>query len=259
MTTLLHRSCAFFFFALVSLFSFTSQAQIIYTNLDPDVKVEGWEVYQLKLDAGTNMTMDIWKHPSEVVVNSLNSNFEVMVDNQNLPVALNAGTAIDASATWMKPSYTALWDGANGNWNNAQNKYMGLRFKKDNAWHYGWAKLEIDATPTYFIISEYAYNSAGDAALQAGEGAGTTGINDEPAQTSFTTIYPNPSEGNFSIRTDRPLQNSRVEIVNCQGQIVQTLTGNESAISIDGLSKGIYLVRILNQEAVLEVKRVVVE
>lgn len=259
MTTSLHRVFAFFFFTLVSLSSFTSEAQIIYTNLDPDVKVEGWDVYQLKLDAGTNLVMDIWKHPNEVVVNSVNSNFQVMVDNQNLPMALDAGTAIDGSATWMKPSYTALWDGANGNWNNVKNKYLGLRFKKDNVWQYGWAKLEIDGAPTYFIISEYAYNSAGDAALQAGEGAETTGIKDEQAQASFVTIYPNPSKGNFSIKSGGPLQNSWIEIINCQGQLVQTLTGNQSSFSIDGLSKGIYLVRILNEEAVLEVKRVVVE
>lgn len=259
MTISLRRLPVIYFFALIILCSFRSQAQIIYTDLNPDVKIEGWEVYQLKLDPGINMTMDIWKHPDEVVVNSLNSNFEVMVDNQGLPVALNSGTVIDVSAAWIKPSYTALWDGSTGNWNNVQSKYLGLRFKKDNVWHYGWARLEIDAAPSYFILSDYGYNSVADASLKAGEGAGTAGINDAQPQSSFITIYPNPCKGNFSIKSDRSIQNARVEIVNCQGQIVYTGISGQSFFSIEGLPKGIYLVRILDQAAILETKRVVVE
>jgi hypothetical protein len=158
------------FLCCFSLLALSSEAQTAYTDISPDVKIEGWEVYQLSMDQSAGLTMEIWLHPGEVVIRTLDDGFQVLVDAQNHPLALENGAAIGSSGTWVKPDYYMMWNGTSGNWQNAVDKYLGLRFMKNGVWHYGWARLDVDAAPTYFIIKDYAYNSSADAAINAGEG-----------------------------------------------------------------------------------------
>jgi hypothetical protein len=65
-------------------------------------------------------------------------------------------------------------------------------------------------------------------------------------------VYPNPSNGNFTLSFSDINEKCNVEIYNVLGEKVykETLTQNQSnnAINLTGQSNGVYLYRVLNDE-----------
>jgi hypothetical protein len=120
-------------------------------------------------------TYYIWFHPwspNEVVLNTFDSNAQVLADTGGMPLALDEGAPIEASSSsWvMAGEYIVLNQGGTGNWIGVTDRYLGLRFQQAGIWYYGWARLDIDATPTQFVVKDYAYQSAGGVGLIAGAG-----------------------------------------------------------------------------------------
>jgi hypothetical protein len=71
---------------------------------------------------------------------------------------------------------------------------------------------------------------------------------DEPIGEYGAIIYPNPSQGNFTIRLDRNLYtNAQIRIVDLQGKLLE-----EKSISVEGrnleintnLPKGMYILQV---------------
>jgi len=158
----------------------TGSSAVVYTDVNPDKVVSTWSDYELRLDHapgsyGEPGTFSLWFHDTpEVVINAFDE-AEVLSDSGGLPLALAKGDAIgDAPATgkWSLPAYAALnGSGATGNWIGVKDKYLGLRFKKDGKWAYGWARLDVDAPPTNFVLKDYAYASTPNTGLKAGDGS----------------------------------------------------------------------------------------
>ncbi len=154
--------------------------EIVYTDEDPDVVIDEWEMYTLKLHGppgsyGEMETYYIWFHPwspNEVVLNTFDANAQVLADGGGLPLALDEGAPIESgSSSWvMAGEYIVLNRGGAGNWVGVTDRYLGLRFQVDGSWHYGWARLDIDAAPTRFVVKDYAYQSASGMGLTAGAG-----------------------------------------------------------------------------------------
>jgi hypothetical protein len=76
---------------------------------------------------------------------------------------------------------------------------------------------------------------------------------------SFIKVYPNPANDILFVETSMNIQNALVSVINMQGQVVITtnLTGT-TAIDIDGLESGIYLVRVQGDEFTMN-KRILVQ
>jgi hypothetical protein len=68
-------------------------------------------------------------------------------------------------------------------------------------------------------------------------------------------IYPNPTLGSFKIDVLSEEQSYRIEITDAEGRLVYK--GDESSLEINGLSKGVYVVRIVGEDAVVSRKLVV--
>ena len=67
-----------------------------------------------------------------------------------------------------------------GQWINATNRYLGLKFKIHGQTHYGWARLSIQYENFTFAatLTGYAYETIPNKAITAGE---TKGPDDEQA------------------------------------------------------------------------------
>jgi hypothetical protein len=78
-------------------------------------------------------------------------------------------------------------------------------------------------------------------------------------ETESAKIFPNPSNGNFTIKLDSS-EGFTVEVFNAAGQMVksQKVFGNEAQISLDGVQAGLYMVRLNTAEGLI-VKKVVVQ
>jgi hypothetical protein len=68
-----------------------------------------------------------------------------------------------------------------------------------------------------------------------------TGIEDESSTQSGFNIYPNPSNGDFTIEQS---ENATIQILNNAGQTVIQIPSTEKSYKVSGLSEGMYFVRI---------------
>ncbi|HWY39023.1 MAG TPA: T9SS type A sorting domain-containing protein, partial [Bacteroidia bacterium] len=87
----------------------------------------------------------------------------------------------------------------------------------------------------------------------------TTGINSF-AQQKRVSIYPNPTNGTFTIQLNDH-ENTSMEIYNVSGQkiITQVLQSNSAKIDLAGLAGGIYQIRLLKNNEVIYSGRMVKE
>jgi hypothetical protein len=70
---------------------------------------------------------------------------------------------------------------------------------------------------------------------------------------SQMTIYPNPIESNFTLKSDK-LKISRIQIINSFGQNVKTIQNEFSNIDISNLNLGVYILKIDTEFGILHRK-----
>jgi hypothetical protein len=69
-------------------------------------------------------------------------------------------------------------------------------------------------------------------------------------------MYPNPSNGQFTIQTDEALVNQEVQIFNTIGELVATVQLNSSntMINLSHLNSGVYMVKLSANNQVINQK-----
>jgi len=80
-----------------------------------------------------------------------------------------------------------------------------------------------------------------------------TGINEDIKNNLSINIYPNPANDNFTIVTP---QKSKIEILNIQGQLLQTIiaSNNQTNIDISSFPYGVYIVKVKTEISVVTEK-----
>lgn len=148
-------------------------AEIIYTDLSPDVDVQLGVTPEINLD------------------NSADGYFEVafITTGGNIQVRdAYSGNVLTTGGTYYVKGFTegdeigpgaaeasdggAHVAGTTGNYNffSGDDKYIGVAFEIAGQVHYGWIGFEIDSTnPLHGIIRDYAYESVANTAITAGE------------------------------------------------------------------------------------------
>ncbi len=141
-----------------------------------------------------------------------------------VPAALSSGASIGSSiATGNSGSqtlaigysryffgYGLFNNGYAGNWPNATDKYLGVRFKIGANTHYGWIRMTIANNGNPTVIKDMAYNTCVDASIQAGQKpVAPTVINLESSALSFT-------HGGGAIAITSAL-NLSLDAANCSG------------------------------------------
>jgi hypothetical protein len=179
------------FLLVVVGFLHQSSAQIMYTDVNPDKSVSTWNVYTFHLSNSSPSylgygTINLWFHPwaPNQVVALTGTDCQIMVNNitDKLPLKLQKDDTISADKIWADVAYNPLNIGnTQGLWlGGVNNRYLGIRFKLTPAgnWLYGWARLDVDATPDSFTVKDYAYNvETGSNEIEAGK-ISNSGINE---------------------------------------------------------------------------------
>ena len=252
--------------ALASSFALAAtqaDAQIIYTDINPDSTVAlGGSFYNLDLDNdGTfdfaiNVTIGTSASytSQQIGISPAGTNGVAgsSVGAYIYPFAMNAGDTIKTSLQFnLGPNQSmASYFGASysyGNWLGVTDKYLGLKFYIGTAAHYGWARLDVNATANQFIIKDYAYNTVADAYILAGQTA--VGINENMTNN---TVSIHSSEKNILIRFLNELPvNAEVKITNMLGQQIYAslLSEKETRINLNEKT-GIYIVTLIQKDAV---------
>jgi hypothetical protein len=241
-------------------------AQIVYTDIDPDVMLSDSSFY---IDLDNNDTADFaivhinYSYGSTSFLNLVGlqalRNNEVLGDTivsatysyvSFLPAVLNADDDIDASKeVWYNSYYGMMYyngvygsfNFTGGNWGNASDKYLGLRFKIDNKWHYGWARVDITANGSAFIVKDYAYESYPEKHILAGKQVSVI----PPEDNKMIQVF-SANQKLFIHTNGAQIEGNVAHIYNTVGQKMKDvkLDVGKNIISINDLSKGIYIVNL---------------
>ncbi|HEX4375152.1 MAG TPA: hypothetical protein VHZ50_17735 [Puia sp.] len=177
-------------------------SNIVYTNVDPDSIILRSTTDSFNLDLNNDGITDFAFADAflytqcgdlgagagiKLFVTPANIDNAVMNDKTNFTLALDSGAVIDPDSTWAN-SLQILVEGTtngrcdpfvSGNWLRASDKYLGLKFTKNNNSYYGWARF----TCSYYrypgslaqlvkgilTLQDYAYNSLPGQPIFAGQ------------------------------------------------------------------------------------------
>ena len=253
----------------IALISTQADAQIIYTDVNPDSTTTlGGSYYNLDLDNGgvfdfafnLNIGTSSSYTSNQVAVTPAGSNGVAgdTIGAYVYPFAFNSGDTIKSTLQFNVGSSQSMASyfgsgSSYGNFLGQTDKYIGLQFYIGSQLHYGWARFDIDATASLFTIKDYAYNSVPNAYILAGEMP--VGIS-ENALMNNASIY--SSDNNIVIQfTTNELIQADVRITNALGQevYVGSIADKETSIDMKKEKTGIYFVTI-SQESIVYTKKV---
>lgn len=137
-----------------------------------------------------------------------------------------------------------------GDFNKGKNQYIGVQFDINGSSHLGWIRININSAESW-TIKDWAYEDQANTDIIAG-GNGLA-VN----ENSNMDLSINSADGNINITTDA--LNSKVDVVNMQGQIVAStvITSNTTTISND-FAKGVYVVNIYDNKGKAVTRKIMI-
>jgi hypothetical protein len=262
---------------LILLFS-TANAQIVYTDIIPDVTTtlnsttgfvsnvvpidfdgDNTEEYNFRWDdwgaAGWFMHMTFGTNELNLKGTATNPFGGRYIE----PMTLN--TSISSSSNWGNSiPEPFIGDQADPNFQNLGDRYVGCKFTLGANTHYGWVRLSFDGNKT-LTIRDYAYETTPNTEIISGNMGTTTGISDIDKNNINFSIYPNPAKSTITIENKSELNISKIKIVDLLGKEVKVITVSNSdkqIIDISNLKRGIYLVNIFNQNKQVGYKKITI-
>lgn len=237
-----------------------AQAQIVYTDIEPDAEVQdtytNFDVLPidgLGLDFdedGDNVLIfaerDDTTYPNTYIFNGAEGEEDEPGDAVTaivgnvfpfsgvdyaywLPLeagsTISSGLATLAAGTYTLATFTFGGSDPNG-WVGVGDKYIGLQFQlEEGTTHYAWVRVEIPENGL-LIVKDYAYNATPDEPIAAGE-MGTVANEDGTPLTGshrLSAAYPNPfnTDARFNLEVGRT-QDVMIEVFDVLGRSVQVL------------------------------------
>jgi hypothetical protein len=263
-----------------------SNAQIIYTDLDPDVVIpqSSYNNSQLgvyTIDFNNDGIIDLGlkaRYINRALGGPPNGSGDVLASTSVTPPSelltsfstvtwglnLDANSLIeDASQTWSNS--TARLDNNNSCasycWPLNVNRFIGVRFSVGGDWFYGWVRLSISLsnTSSSCTVRDYAYNSLPNQPILAGQ-TSSLGINENPLASKIN-IFPNPTSNQLTISLGKVQPEVEVSITDITGKTVYKIKESERQnieINTTDFASGIYLVQIKTTDFI-ETKKLIVK
>ncbi|MDB2657449.1 T9SS type A sorting domain-containing protein [Crocinitomicaceae bacterium] len=254
--------------AAVTIGAAGANAQIVYTDVDPDFMHPGDEV-GLGLDMNNDGNFDFIIASGDSVFVTSNGSFRVRntlvagygtqaaanaiagetPSNYNYALALNMNDMIDNTLNWIAATNTMAYNvnsanPYNENWNGVTDRYLGLRFNSGGNDYYGWARMDVQAEADVWTLKDYAYQAG-----QTGIEAGATATIEEGTMDQYVHFV-NQSNNTVMVRFNEAITGANVTVVSASGQIVQVgaVDGTEFVVDMNGLAGGIYMINVTSEQ-----------
>lgn len=284
MKKLLKKVYAFIIPAMV--FSVSATAQIVYTDVDPDLTITqstaGSTGHALDINndgiTDATMTASLTTSSNKAVKVSPAAGSQIPMSGAILLAkALNMDAIIDAvspsGTSWQNAPNAVLrqipivprprpWGGNPipfGDWSNTTDRYLPIRFSVEGDWHYGWVRVSVVSLSAgiSFIIRDYAYNSMPNEPLLAGQ---TTALGImENSIASSIILFPNPATNQFTIALGTSTK-VQVRIADITGKVIYTTLATDTQrveVNTNGFAEGIYAVQVETEDFMTTKKLVV--
>lgn len=255
----------------------TANAQIVYTDITPDTTVNTGGAYDLDLDNDGNVDFQFQLQHGTYMYGTFAIPYDLgmlapepgtgnAIDTLGGAVAHNLNDPIGSSLLWVDDAAASyqilgaaipLLSYAYGNFLGQSDKYLGLRFKIAGNDHYGWARLDMDASATSFVIKDYAYDATAGNSIPAG--ATVTGINENShALANAVSVY--SADKTITVNMKNAAVAGTITVTNTLGQVVATtsITNAVMTIPMTDANTGIYFVTI-NQDAAKTTSKVIIK
>ncbi len=262
------------FIVTAMLFSVSTNAQIVYTDVNPDTVIsspvsptpkdynldlnnDGVNDYKISVSlaiGGACFTARFYIF--YVKATALNANAVVAVANSTYPQPMNFNDSIVSGLTFSTTGYLRYERTSNqfcsgttqGYWPLLSDCYLGLKLIVGANTYYGWARMQVSfGYPATCTIKEYAYNSIPNQPILAGEtGTGPTGIFENSFASSIN-LFPNPADNHFTIALGSSNQKVEVIITDITGKIIYSTTSTDVQkieVNTTDFATGIYVVQI---------------
>lgn len=243
-----------------------ANAQVVYTDINPDTVLHDSLIYNLDMDnngqpelrfetityqlsSGTVQiaTVNVVGNANNAVLGSLYSS------SYPLPFSMNNGDSISNTSTpWQNQTMNGglqylggvYGTYSIGNWLGVNDKYMGVRFRIGTNTHYGWVRLSVSPNADTITIKDYAYQTLPGVGITAGQLVGM------PKYTDNQNISIFASQNTVVIRNTEYDKGGIVRIVNTLGETISetAITEENMRISLDGRASGIYFVEVLRND-----------
>ena len=251
----------------------------MYTDVDPDVTINGGEQYSLDLNGDSNADFAVFLSSKSYTYqglsvlakfaglqpagsNEVNFTTASSYGTQKYygPVANNKSVKINSKMDWANQSYFLMGFMATvpalsqsftgGDWLGAQDKYAALKIKDGSNTYFGWARFDVSADLTSMTIKDFAYNSTVNYMLSTGD---TLDLGEDTAAASIKTVqalnnvsvysFHNNINVNFS---NGKLPKGNIYVTNALGQEVYTTAISEAntQININESAGNMYVVSI---------------
>lgn len=243
-----------------------ANAQIVYTDINPDTVIHDSLFYNLDMDNNgqpelrfETVTYQLSSAPVHLAAVSVLGNASNAIlgslysSSYPTPFSMNNGDSISGTATAWQDQ--AMNNGVQylggvygsysiGNWLGVNDKYLGVRFRIGANTHYGWVRLSVTPGADTVTIKDYAYQTLPGVGITAGQLVGLPKYSDNQNISIFA------SQNTVVIRNTEHDKGGIVRIVNTLGETISetAITEENMRISLEGKATGIYFVEVLRND-----------
>lgn len=263
------KRCLYLLLSILSL-AIPASSQITHTDINPDTTLQASVMIQFHrydIDIDRDGTYDFYVkhfHPTEEEREAefytyMGKQAEVMLDPYDFPLALTTDSVINGSKTWRNGAtpISSIAFPMSANWAGKGDRYMGLRIKLNNHWHYGWIKMEVPADTSRITLKEFAVNMHPDWSIKPGQLV-PIGIQDLCSSEQKISIYPNPVKSTAIIASTAE---GVLAIYNAHGKMVKSLDikpKENTALQTGGMAAGIYYYELQQSSETISVGKFMV-
>ena len=242
----------------------TLKAQIIYTDIDPDITVNQFlQGYGIDFNDDNKIDLHLTLLDNDGVWvmllipdSELDESF-VVYDGEEASILEYGDDISSLSNFWELGSgwgglLYGYWenDGEYGNWTGVQDdKYLGIKFMVGSSYYYAWIYLSTtiyDVDDMEFTIQSFAYNSVAEEGISAGDTGQGVGISE--ISKGVLHVYPNPAQDYISFNELKNLE--QITITDISGKQVYTSQDlNTNGLDISHFKSGIYFISAQTDEA----------
>jgi len=260
------------FICTVILYSLSANAQIVYTDVNPDFsntctsfnsnqpcnKVDSFDlnndgVFDITLALGASIGPQLTLPPPQsgfARAYPLNG-IAIKTDTLGIPLAMNLNDVIDTNGSWRTTGQLTLIADRQGgigpspvpgNWPSGTDKYLGLKIVSGGQTNYCWVRLNVAVVlgtlgnniypVASFTIKDYGYNSIPNQPILAGQTM-TTGIVENSFASSIN-LFPNPASNQLTIDLGSHNKKVQATITDITGKVVYTtLTTDTQKVEVN--------------------------
>lgn len=231
-----------------------AHAQVVYTDLSPDITVAGndvtYDVYLLNFDGDANSDLNIGQgteyttYAEVFVATNGYSTTTGIVGTGYEATALNLGATIGSASSFTTayhPDLAKEYNGSiiNGQFAGAGDKYIGVRFVISGQTHYGWVLVNVSSLADEIVVKEYAYDATPNATIAAGH-KGAISAADELENITIN-LYPNPAQNTLSVDGSEV---DAYQIFNSLGTEIKSGVPDLNKIDVSNLQSGTYTIKL---------------